>query len=381
MSRIYIVAAKRTPQGRFMGALAKRSAVDLAVAAAQAALKDIGAAKIDHVIFGNVLSAGRGMNIARQIAVKAGVPLEQTAFTVNMMCASGMQAVILAAQAITAGEARVVLCGGTESMSNAPYLLERARGGYKLGDGVLVDTLLRDGLVDSFDNEHMGLLTERLAEQYKIGRAAQDQFAAQSQAKYGQAHGKGLFAGELAVLPELDRDEHPRSDVTMEQLATLKPAFKKDGTVTAGNASGINDGAAMLVVCDEKSAAENGWKPLAQMYGWASAGCDPKMMGLGPVYAVRKLCKRLGVGVEAFDTVELNEAFAVQSLACMQELKLDETRVNPEGGAIALGHPIGASGARILVHLAHRVSQGLTRNGLATLCVGGGMGSAVALQK
>ncbi len=379
MSKIYIVAAKRTPQGRFMGSLTKRSAADLAVVAAQAALKDIGVAKIDQVIVGNVLSAGRGMNIARQIAVKAGVPLERIAFTVNMMCASGMQAVILAAQAITAGEASVVLCGGTESMSNAPYILERARSGYKLGDGVLVDTLLRDGLVDSFDNEHMGLKVEELAEQYKIGRTAQDQFAAQSQAKYNQAHINGLFASELVILPELDKDEHPRSDATMEQLATLKPAFKKDGTVTAGNASGINDGAAMLVVCDEKSAAENGWKPLAEMYGWANAGCDPKMMGLGPIYATQKLCKRLGLEVDAFDTIELNEAFAVQSIACMQELKLDETRVNPEGGAIAMGHPIGASGARILVHLAHRVSQGLTKNGLATLCVGGGMGSAVAL--
>ncbi|MHB0946984.1 MAG: acetyl-CoA C-acyltransferase [Sedimentisphaerales bacterium] len=381
MSKIYIVAAKRTPQGRFMGALTKRSALDLAVAAAQSALKDIGAAKIDQVIIGNVLSAGRGMNIARQIAVKVGVPLERTAFTVNMMCASGMQAVILAVQAVNAGEASVVLCGGTESMSNAPYLLERARTGYKLGDGVLVDTLLRDGLVDSFDNEHMGLSAERLAEQYKIGRSAQDKFAAQSQTKYFQAHSKGLFANELVILPELDKDEHPRSDATVEQLATLKPAFKKDGTVTPGNASGINDGAAMLVVCDEKSAAENNWKPLAQISGWANAGCDPKMMGLGPVYAVQKLCEQMKVGVEAFDTIELNEAFAVQSLACMQELKLDETRVNPEGGAIALGHPIGASGARILVHLAHRVSQGLTKHGLATLCVGGGMGSAVALRK
>ena len=381
MSKIYIVAAKRTPQGRFMGALTKRSALDLAVAAAQSALKDIGAAKIDQVIIGNVLSAGRGMNIARQIAIKVGVPLERTAFTVNMMCASGMQAVILAVQAINAGEASVVLCGGTESMSNAPYLLERARTGYKLGDGVLVDTLLRDGLVDSFDNEHMGLSAERLAEQYKIGRSAQDKFAAQSQTKYFQAYSKGLFVDELVILPELDKDEHPRSDATVEQLATLKPAFKKDGTVTPGNASGINDGATMLVVCDEKSAAENNWKPLAEISGWANAGCDPKMMGLGPVYAVQKLCEQMKVGVEAFDTVELNEAFAVQSLACIQELKLDETRVNPEGGAIALGHPIGASGARILVHLAHRVSQGLTKHGLATLCVGGGMGSAVALRK
>ncbi|OHB53715.1 MAG: acetyl-CoA acetyltransferase [Planctomycetes bacterium GWF2_50_10] len=380
MSKIYIVAAKRTPQGRFMGALTKRSSVDLGVAAAQAALKDIGAAKIDQVIVGNVLCAGRGMNIARQIAVKAGVPIESPAFTVNMMCASGMQAIILAAGAIKSGEANVVLCGGTESMSNAPYVLERARGGYKLGDGVLLDTLLRDGLVDSFDNEHMGLLTERMAEQYKIGRAAQDEFAAQSQSKYGGAHAKDLFANELVKLPELDKDEHPRSEATVEQLAGLKAAFKKDGTVTAGNASGINDGAAMLVVCDEGTAAENGWKPLAEIYGWANAGCDPKLMGLGPVYATQKLCKGLGIGIEAFDTIELNEAFAAQSLACMQELKLDAKRVNPEGGAIAMGHPIGASGARILVHLAHRVSQGLTKNGLATLCVGGGMGSVVALR-
>jgi len=236
-------------------------------------------------------------------------------------------------------------------------------------------------LVDSFDNEHMGLITERLAERLGIGRAAQDRFAARSQAKYAQAHEKGLFAGELIALPELAQDEHPRSDATVEQLATLKPAFKKDGTITAGNASGINDGAAMLVVCSEEAAAKHGWKPLAEIYGWASVGCDPKTMALGPVYATRKLCERLGAGVETFDTIELNEAFAAQSIACMQELKLDETRVNPDGGAIALGHPIGASGARILAHLAHRVSRGLTNNGLATLCIGGGMGSSVALRQ
>ncbi len=383
-TKIYIVAARRTPQGTFLGALAKHTAVDLALAAGKAALGNIGAdnrESIDQVIIGNVLSAGQGMNIARQIGVNLDVPVDRTAFTVNMMCASGMQAVLLAAQAIKVGDARVVLCGGTESMSNAPYLLDGARKGYKLGNNILTDSLLRDGLVDTFANEHMGLTAEALAERYHIGRQEQDSFAFSSQQKYAGAAEKKLFQAELVPFPELARDEHPRPETTIEQLSKLTPVFKKDGTVTPGNASGINDGAAVLVVCDEKSAAENGWQPLAELYGWAGIGCDPKIMGLGPVFAVKKLCTRLGIPVEDFDTIELNEAFAVQSLACIRELNLQEDRVNPDGGAIALGHPIGSSGARILAHLAHRISRGLTGNGLATLCVGGGMGFAAALRR
>lgn len=379
MKSIVIVAAKRTPQGRFLGALIKRSAVDLAVHAGREAVKTVGVENIDQVILGNVLAAGQGMNTARQVGVGLGLPLDRPAFTVNMMCASGMQAVILAAQAIRAGDARVVLCGGTESMSNAPYLLDRARSGYKLGDGVLIDSILRDGLTDTFSKAHMGLTTERLAELYKIGRAEQDAFAARSQQTYAEALARSVFADELAPLDELKQDEHPRPDATVAKLAAMKPAFKPDGTITAGNASGINDGAAMLVVCDGETASRQGWKVLATIAGSATVGCDPGLMGLGPVHATRRLCAQSGLCLKDFEAVELNEAFAAQSLACIQELGLQPERVNVHGGAIALGHPIGASGARLLVHLAHCLARGEVKSALATLCVGGGMGTAVAL--
>lgn len=381
MKRLCIVAAKRTPQGRFMGGLARRSPVELAVAAGQAALDRIKPEAIDQVILGNVLAAGHGMNIARQVAVRLGVPIDRPAFTVNMMCASGMQAAALAAQAIQLGRAQVVLCGGTESMTNAPYLLDRARLGYKLGDGVLVDSLLRDGLVDPFDLKHMGLSAERLAEQYHIPRATQDAFAVESQRKYAQAQANGAFDDELVEVDGLARDEHPRPGTTLQDLADLKPAFKPEGTVTAGNASGINDGAAVLVLCDEATAQAHGWAPLATVRDWASVGCDPKTMGLGPVHATRKVCDQLGCAVSDFDTIELNEAFAVQALACAQELQVGARVLNPHGGAIALGHPIGASGARLLVHLAHLIARGKTTRGLATLCVGGGMGMAMVLER
>jgi acetyl-CoA C-acetyltransferase len=384
MKKIYIVSARRTPQGRFLGALSGYSPVDLAVKAGDAALRDLGEGTeetIQQVIAGNVLSAGQGMNIARQIGVRLSVPVDRPAYTVNMMCASGLQAVLLAAQAILTEEADTVLCGGTESMTNAPYLLPGARKGFTLGDGRAIDSLLSDGLVDSFSNVHMGLTAEKLAEKYGISRDVQDAFARDSQRKYGEALAEKRFHDELVPLPELVQDEHPRPETGIEQLVKLKPAFTKDGTVTAGNASGINDGAAMLVVCGEKSLAEYGWKPLAELYAWASVGCEPELMGLGPVFAVRKLCSRYNIDISDFDTIELNEAFAVQSLACMKELNLDEKRVNKDGGAIALGHPIGASGARITVHLARLIARGLSKNGLATLCVGGGMGVAAALRE
>ena len=291
-----------------------------------------------------------------------------------------MQSVILAAQTILANQANVILCGGTESMSNAPYLLERARNGYKLGEGILIDSMLKDGLVDTFDKEHMGMTAERIAEKYGITRTEQDMFAVESQRRYIQSYNKGIFESEVIVMDELNRDEHPRPDTTVEQLSALRPAFKKDGTVTAGNASGINDGAAMLVVCDEATANANGWKPLARLQSWATVGCDPQFMGLGPIHAVNRLCDLQRVKIAEFDTVELNEAFAAQSIACIRQLGLEESRVNPDGGAIALGHPIGASGARIITHLANRISHGLTKKGLATLCVGGGMGAAVVLE-
>jgi len=364
-----------------MGALAKRSALELAITAGKAVLQQVKPDEIDLVIVGNVLAAGQGMNVGRQIGIGLGVPIDRAAFTVNMMCASGMQAVVLAGQAIQAGEARVVLCGGTESMSNAPYLLNRVRRGYKLGDGVLIDSLLRDGLVDSFSNEHMGLTAEQIAEQYQITRAAQDEFALRSQRNYAQAQAKGKFDDERIEVDGLEQDEHPRADTTIDGLASLQPAFKKEGTITAGNASGINDGASMLVVCDEDTAKESGWKPLATIHGWASVGCDPKVMGLGPIYATRKLCQQQQMEIDDFDTIEINEAFASQTLACVQELQIEKKRLNLEGGAIALGHPIGSSGARLLVHLSHRIARGETSKGLATLCVGGGMGAAVALEK
>jgi acetyl-CoA C-acetyltransferase len=298
-----------------------------------------------------------------------------------MVCGSGLQAVLLAAQAIRAGEATVVLAGGAESMSNAPFLLDRARSGYRLGDGKLVDVLLRDGLMDPSSNQHMALTAERLSTQYKISRPAQDAFALLSQQNYAAAAAGGRFADEIVPVGKVDRDEHPRSDVTLEKLASLKPSFDPQGTVTAGNSSGINDGAALLILCSRQTATEYGWTPLAELSAGAVVGCDPQTMGLGPVHATRQLCARTGHKLQDFDTIELNEAFAAQSLACLAEWgDLANSRVNPDGGAIALGHPLAASGARLLVHLAHRIRRGETRRGLATLCVGGGQGVAAMLK-
>ncbi len=380
MKPICIVAAKRTPQGKLLGALTSKSAVDLALVAGKAALEGIAPEEVDEVILGNVLAAGQGMNIARQVSIGVGIPDSKTAFTVNMMCASGMQAVILAAESIQLGKSHVVLCGGTESMTNAPHLLTRARTGYKLGDGVLVDSVLRDGLVDTFSNDHMGLTAEKLAEEYSLTRTEQDAFAQCSQQRWGDAQKSGVYEQELVPMKELAQDEHPRPEVTLEQLAKLRPAFKPDGTVTAGNSSGINDGAAILLLCDLETAQKHGWTPLALMTGWTSVGCDPYRMGLGPVHATRKLLDMTGWTLAQFDQIELNEAFASQSLACIKELGLDPERVNVHGGAIAIGHPIGASGARIITHLAHCHHRGETKQSFASLCIGGGMGATVALQ-
>lgn len=376
----YIIAARRTPIGRFLGALTKKSAVDLAVAAGHAVLENIDRTSIDQVILGNVLGAGLGMNIARQVGVKLGLPLERPAHTVNMMCASGLHAIALADQAIRAGDAHVILCGGTESMSNAPYLLDRARTGYKFGDATLVDSMLRDGLTCAFDQQHMGLTAERLVTEYSISRADQDAFAAESQQRYGRAVAAGAFTKELVALPELAIDEHPRPDTTAAKLATLKPAFNPTGTVTAGNASGVNDGAAMLLVASEAAVKKFNFKPLARIVASTAIGCDPARMGLGPVHAVRLLLHRMDVSIQKFDAVEINEAFAAQALSCAQELAVDPALLNSHGGAIALGHPIGASGARLVTHLAQRIGSGDIRRGLASLCVGGGMGVAMALE-
>jgi len=340
------------------------------------------AKRVDRVIVGNVLSAGLGMTIARQIGVGLGIPLDRPAFTVNMMCASGMQAFILAAQSIAAGESSVVLCGGTESMSQAPYLSGQTRAGHRLGHSKLTDVVLRDGLVDPFDNEHMGLAAERLADKFSINRQTQDAFALDSQRKAARAIVEGRFDAEMVSFNDLDHDEHPRPDTTLEQLASLRPAFKTDGsgTVTAGNASGINDGASMMLVCDEEAAEKHGWRPLAVLTGYATVGCEPKLVGMGPIHSTNALCKRLNCNLSDFDLVEINEAFAAQVLTCIQGLKLDPNLINVDGGAIALGHPIGASGSRIIVHLAHKLSQGQAQRTLATLCAGGGMGASVALE-
>lgn len=383
MSRVAVIAARRTPQGRFLGSLSKFSAVDLAVSAGKAVLDDLPDAdlvkSVDLTILGNVLSAGTGMNVARQTGVRLGLPIEGTAFTVNMMCASGMKAVMLGCEAIAAGSAQIVLCGGTESMSQAPFLLHRARTGLKLGDATLVDSLLNDGLIDAFDRKHMGLSAERLAREFSIGRQEQDDFAARSQTRYAEAAAAGRFAAELVSVSNVSADEHPRPETSVESLAKLTPAFEPNGSVTAGNASGINDGAAMVLLCSEAFAASRRIEPLAIIDGFAEAGCDPARMGLGPVFATRKLLKNTGTKLDDFDTIEINEAFAVQTLACMRELDCHPNVVNPDGGAIALGHPIGASGARLVVRMVHRIHSGLTREGMATLCVGGGMGAAIRL--
>lgn len=381
MNDVVIVSARRTPFGKFLGALASRSAIDLAIQAGEAALEGIDREKIDQVILGNVLSAGQGMNMARQVGVGLSLPLSVPAFTLNMMCASGLHSISLAASLIQSGGARAILCGGSESMSQAPHLLPRSRTGIALGDGKLVDSLLRDGLVDSFNHKHMGLTAEALAERYAISREDQDAYAALSQQRVEAAHESGAFAAELVPLTELSRDEHPRSGTTAESLAKLKPVFSETGTVSAGNASGINDGAALLLVAERTYAESQDWPILAQITGQAAVGCDPETMGLGPVFAIRQLLQQLETALEDFDTIEINEAFAAQVLACLAELKLPPERINPQGGAIAIGHPIGASGARLVTHLAHGIHAGATESALASLCVGGGMGVAMSLRK
>ncbi len=385
MTRTYIVGAKRTPQGRFLGSLAKLSPVDLAMAAGNAAMDEAGLDRehVEEVVVGHVLSAGHGNNIARQIGVGMKLPIHVPAYTVNLMCGSGLLAVALAHRAIVAGVRDVVLCGGTESMSNAAYLLPRARGGYKLGHGQLVDSMLSDALVDSFGEEHMAMTAERLAQENEITREAQDDYAARSQQRCAAAQGEGVFAREMVAVGGLDHDEHVRGETTAAGLASLKPAFDPTGSVTAGNASGINDGAAMLVVCSQRAAERYGWEPLAEFCGATEVGCDPARMGLGPVWATRALCEKAGEKLSDFDQVELNEAFAAQTLACLKQLgmSVDDARVNPYGGAIAMGHPVGASGARLITHLAQQIGHGKIRNGLASLCVGGGMGVAAMLRR
>lgn len=392
MEKVVIASAVRTPVGSYGGALKDLSAVALAEIAFREAMSRAGieASQVDEVIMGNVLQGGQGQNPARQAALKAGLPIESTAMTVNMVCGSGLRAVALAAQAIAAGEASIVLAGGFESMSQAPYYLGKARWGHRMGNGTIEDGMIKDGLWCAMGNTHMGITAENLAEKYQISRREQDEFSAESQRKTQEAIAAKRFAEETipVEIPQrkgdpviVDTDEFPRAGVTADSLARLRPAFKKDGTVTAGNASGINDGAAALILMTETKAKELGINPLATFVASAHAGVDPGIMGIGPVSAVRKVLTKTGLTIEDLDLIEANEAFAAQSLAVNKELGWNTDIINVNGGAIALGHPIGASGARILVTLLYEMKRRNAKTGLATLCIGGGMGIAVVVQR
>lgn len=390
---IVIASAVRTAIGSFQGTLAGISATQLGGIVLDAALQRAGVAKeaVDEVIMGNVLQAGLGQNPARQASIQAGLAHEVPAMTINKVCGSGLKAVHLAVQAIVSGDAEVVLAGGMENMSQAPYLLEGARSGYRMGDQKVVDSMIRDGLWCAFNDYHMGITAENLCTKYEIGRQEQDEFAAWSQEKAQRALASGRFKEEIVPVPIPQKkgdpqlfsvDEFPRAGVTVESLSKLKPAFKKDGTVTAGNASGINDGAAALLIMSREKADELGVKPLARIIANASAGVDPSVMGYGPVPATKKVLQKAGLALEQIDLIEANEAFAVQSLAVGKALGIDRDKLNVNGGAIALGHPIGASGARILVTLVHELQkrEGV-KYGLATLCIGGGQGVATVIEK
>jgi acetyl-CoA C-acetyltransferase len=389
VAEVFIIAAVRTPIGKFGGSLATQTAADLGVVAAKAALERAGVApgQVSETIFGNARQAGGGPNVARQISVRSGVPKEVTAYTVNMACASGMKTIALGYDAILAGNAECVLAGGTESMSRVPYYLD-ARWGFRLGNQELVDGMYRDGFFCPLAKLVMGETAEVLAEQYKITRAEQDEFALVSQQRAAQAIAAGRFADEMTpVVLESKKgttsfaaDEHPFPGSSLEKLGKLAPVFSKTGTITAGNSSGITDGAAAAVVGSGDFVKRNNLKPLARVVGWAQAGVDPRTMGIGPVPAVKKLEQKTGLKLADFDLVELNEAFAAQVLACDREMHLDRATLNVNGGAIALGHPIGCTGTRIVATLAHEMKRRKARRGLATLCVSGGLGMALALE-
>ena len=386
-----ILSACRTPIGAFGGAFKDVSAVDLGAVVIREAIARAGVrpADLGDVVMGCVLQAGAGMNVARQAAIKAGVPVEVPGETVNRVCGSGLQAVVHAVEAIRVGYVDTTVAGGTESMSNAPYLLKGARWGYRMGNAEAVDSMLVEGLTCAMGGCHMGITAEEIAARSRISRADQDAFAAQSQERAVRAIADGRFKYEIVGVPVpqkkgaavvVDTDEYPRAGTTAEKLAALKPAFKKDGTVTAGNASGINDGAAALVVCTGRKARELGRKPLARILSYASTGVEPMVMGMGPVPAVRKALERAGLKLSDIDLFELNEAFAVQSVAVARELGIDPAKVNVHGGAIALGHPIGASGARILGTMIYELRRQGGGLGLASICSGGGGGDAVLIE-
>ncbi len=377
---IYIVAAKRSPIGRFGGGLKDLSAVQIAHEVASGSLDASMISAAELTVAGQVLQAGTGMNGARQLSLACGIPHEVPAFTVNMVCGSGLKAVAEIANAIAGGEISCGLAAGMESMSQAPFFSSSLRWGAKYGDSSLRDIIARDGLTDPSLSLPMGETAEKIAEKQDISRVDQDTFAAETQRRASQSD----FSNEIVPIKTkaglVERDEHPRPDTTVEKLAGLKTAFRKDGTVTAGNASGLNDGAAILFVADKAVTKRHGWTPLAKIAGYTMRGCDPAMMGLGPIYAVRELLKQLNWHAADVDAFELNEAFAAQSIACIRELGLSSEKVNPRGGAIALGHPIGCSGARVLVSLIHYLKENDLKRGIATLCIGGGMGIAMAVE-
>ncbi|BAQ49674.1 MULTISPECIES: acetyl-CoA C-acetyltransferase [Methylobacterium] len=387
---IVIVGAARTPVGSFNGAFATVPAHKLGAVAIKAALEraKVSPEEVDEVIFGQVLAAGEGQNPARQAAMAAGIPQEKTAWGLNQLCGSGLRTVAVGMQQIANGDADIIVAGGQESMSMAPHA-QYLRGGQKMGDLKLVDTMLKDGLMDAFNGYHMGNTAENIAQQWQLTREEQDAFAARSQNKAEAAKKDGRFKDEIAPVTVpgrkgdvvVDTDEYIRDGATPEGMAKLKPAFSKDGTVTAGNASGINDGAAALVLMSAAEAEKRGLKPLARIASWATAGVDPKIMGTGPIPASRKALEKAGWKASDLDLIEANEAFAAQALAVNKDLGFDDAKVNVNGGAIAIGHPIGASGARVLVTLLHEMQRRDAKKGLATLCIGGGMGVAMCLER
>ena len=387
MTRIAILAALRTPIGKFLGSFSSLSAADLGVSVVSPLLERSGVAPegVDELIFGCARQAGSGPNVARQIAVRSGLPTTTTAYTVNMACGSGLRSVIDGAESIRRGDARVVVVGGTESMTRLPYFLERARTGYRLGHGELVDGMYRDGFMCPLADQLMGATAENLADEFSIGREEQDSYAMESQRRCEVARNEGRFDDEIVAVDVrsrkksvvVDTDEHPRAGVTLEGLAKLSPVFREDGTVHAGNSSGITDGAAALLLASEEHAGELGVEPLAFVGESARAGVDPRRMGMGPVPAVARLLEKTGASLSGYDLIELNEAFAAQVLACDREMSLPRERLNVNGGAIALGHPIGATGARIVVTLIHELRRRSAHKGLATLCISGGMGLAL----
>lgn len=389
--KVVLAGACRTAIGVMGGQFANTSAVELGTIVIKEALKRAGVSpdQVDEVYMGNVIQAGNGQNPARQAAVYAGIPNEVPATTINVLCGSGLHCVNLAAKLIAAGDADIIVAGGMENMTMAPYMLRNGRYGYRMGNATIEDAMIKDGLTDAFHNYHMGITAENICEQWGLTREELDEFAAWSQNKCEKAMAEGKFKDEIVPVEVkkkketilVDTDEGPRKGITKEGLAKLRPAFKKDGMVTAGNASGINDGAAALIVMSEEKAKELGVTPMATWIGGELAGCDPAIMGIGPVYSTRKLMKKLGMEIGDFDLIEANEAFAAQSVAVGKDLGFDLSKLNVNGGAIALGHPVGCSGARILVSLLYEMQKEDVHTGLATLCVGGGMGCSAVVKR